>query len=51
LNAKRAIAQGASLYLIYRYLVSADISQLNASQTIGCFKRTAIAEVGGSLNV
>ncbi|MBD2015210.1 hypothetical protein H6F96_14675 [Microcoleus sp. FACHB-53] len=51
MNAKQAIAQGASLYLTHRYPVSADISELNAFQTIGCFRTTAIAKVGGSLNV
>ncbi|HAA28566.1 MAG TPA: hypothetical protein DCE56_13870 [Cyanobacteria bacterium UBA8553] len=51
LQQRFAIAQGASLYLTYRYPVSADISELNAFQTIGCFKRTAISKVGGSLNV
>jgi hypothetical protein len=39
LNAKQAIAQGASLYLTYRYPVSADISEL-----MMLFKRLAASE-------
>jgi hypothetical protein len=40
LNAKQAIAQGASLYLTYRYPVSADISELDWM----LFKRLAASE-------
>jgi hypothetical protein len=42
-----AIAQGASLYLTYPYPVSAHISELDAFQTIGCFRTTAASQSWG----